>query len=58
MVNQTIERLKNDKLLPKNIAGGLTVSNRKTSKFYISPKIHKLNNPGRPAINSIECHTS
>ena len=23
-----------------------------------SPKIHKTNNPGKPVINSIECHTS
>ena len=26
--------------------------------FYISPEIHKRNNPGRPAINSINCYTS
>ena len=32
--------------------------NVKTPKFYISPKIHKENNPGRPVINSINCHTS
>ena len=58
MVNETIERLKNEKLLPKKTADGLKVSNAKTQKFYISPKIHKPNNPGRPVINSIECRTS
>ena len=26
--------------------------------FYISHKIHKRNNPGRPVINSINCYTS
>ena len=26
--------------------------------FYIAPKIHKRNNPGRPVINSINCYTS
>ena len=57
MVNQTIERFKNEKLLPQNIADGLKITNPKTPKFYISPKIHKPNNPGRPVINSIECHT-
>ena len=58
MVNQTIERFKNEKLLPQKIADGLKITNPKTPKFYISPKIHKPNNPGRPVINSIECHTS
>ena len=57
MVNQTIERFKNEKLLPKKIGDGLKISIPKTPKFYISPKIHKPNNPGRPVINSIECHT-
>ena len=32
--------------------------NVKTPKFYISPKIHKENNPGRPVINSINYYTS
>ena len=45
MVNQTIESFKNEKLLPKKAADGLKASNPKTTKFYISPKIHKLNNP-------------
>ena len=58
MVNQTIERYKNEKLLPKKTSDGLKVNNPKTPKFYISPKIHKPNNPGRPVINSIECHAS
>ena len=58
MVNETIERFKNEKLLPKKTADGLKVSNPKTPKFYISPKIHKPNNPVRPVINSIDCHTS
>ena len=58
MVNETIQRFKNEKLLPQKIADGLKITNPKTPKFYISPKIHKPNNPGRPVINSIECHTS
>ena len=58
MVNQTIERFKNEKLLPQKIADGLKITNPKTPKFYISPKIHKPNNPGRrPVINLIELHT-
>ena len=58
MVSQTIERFKNEKLLPKRTADGVKVSNPKTQKFYISPKNYKPNIPGRPVINSIECHTS
>ena len=58
MVNQTIERFKNEKLLPQKIADGLKITNPKTLKFYISLKTHKPNNPGRPVINSVECHTS
>ena len=57
MVNQTIERFKNEKLLPQKTADGLKVTQRHI-KFYISPKIHKTNNPRRPVINSIECHIS
>ena len=58
MVSQTIEMFKNEKLLPLKTADGLKVSNPKTPKFYISPKTHKPNNPGRLVINSIVCHTS
>ena len=40
------------------VADGLITSKPQTPKFYISPKIHKENNPGRPIINSINCHMS
>ena len=56
MINQTIERFKNEKLLPKETVDCLKISNPKTPKFYISTKIHKPSNPGRPVVNSIECH--
>ena len=58
MVNQTTQSFKNEKLLPQKTTDALKVSNPKTPKFYISPKSHKPNNPGRPKIISIECHTS
>ena len=35
---------------------GLKIFSLKTPKFYITPKIHKENNPERPVINSINCH--
>ena len=37
---------------------GLKSVNPKTPKFYISPKIHKENSPGRPVTNTINSHTS
>ena len=58
LVNDTIDRFKKENLLSKKLADGLKSVNPKTPKFYISPKIHKENNPGRPVINSINCHTS
>ena len=54
----TVERFEKDKSIPTKIADGLITSNQRSSKFYISPKIHKENNPGRPVIRSINCHTS
>ena len=27
-------------------------------EFHLLPKIHKANNPGRPVISSVNCHTS
>ena len=57
MVNDTLDRFKNENLLSKKTAEGLKIIKPKTLKFYIGPKIHKENNPGRPVINSINCHT-
>ena len=58
MVNDTFDRFKNENLLSKKTAKGLNVINPKTPKVYITPKIHKENHSRRPAINSINCHTS
>ena len=58
MVNVTLHRFKNENLLSKKTAGGLKIINAKTPKFYITPKKQKEINPGRPAINSINCRTS
>ena len=55
MVNQTIERFKNEKLLPRKITDGLKVTTPKTPRLYISSKIGKPNNPGRLVINLNEC---
>ena len=57
MVNDTLDRFKNENLLSKTTAG-LAIINRKTPKFYYTPKIHKESNPGRPIINSTTYHSS
>ena len=58
MLKDTLERLKNENLLSRITGEGLEVINPKTPNFYSTPKIHKENNPGRPVINLINCHTS
>ena len=58
MMNDTLDRFKNENLLSKKTAEGLKLINPKTEKCYITPKIQKENNPGKPVINSINCHTS
>ena len=58
LVNDIIDRFKKENVLFKKLADGLKSVIPKIPKFYISPKIHKENNPGRPVINSINCHTS
>ena len=56
LVKDTIDRFKKENLLSKKLAAGLKSVKPKTPKFYISSKIHRENNPGRPVINSINCH--
>ena len=58
MMSDTLDQFKNENLLSKKTAEGLKVINPNTLKFYITPKIHKENNPGKPVINLINCHTS
>ena len=53
MVNDALDRFKNENLHSKKTAEGLKVINPKTPKFYTAPKIHKENNPGRHDTNSI-----
>ena len=54
LVNDTITRFKNDKLITEIIAKGLQPG---TPKFYTRPKIHKTGKPGRPVVSSVNCHT-
>ena len=54
LVNDTITRFKNDKLITEIIAKGLQPE---TPKFYTRPRIHKTGKPGRPVVSSVNCHT-
>ena len=56
MMSDTPDRFKNEILFSKKLSEGLKVINLKSPKFYI--KMHQENNPGRLAINSLNCHTS
>ena len=47
-----------DKLLPQHIAKSLAIDNPKTARFYLLPKVHKINNPGRPITNATNSPTS
>ena len=58
LVNQTIDRFIKEQLTNENTANGLKNPSPRTPQFYISPKIHKEGNPGRPVISSINCHTA
>ena len=45
-------------MINENIANGLKNPSHRTPQFYISPKIHKEGNPGRPVVSSTNCHTA
>ena len=57
LVNNAIEHLKNRNLISEKLANGLKLSDPRTPLFYLLPTIHKINNPGRPGVSSISCHT-
>ena len=54
----TIQNFKKEKLLKEKIADGSKLSNPKTPKFYMQPKVHKNDNLARQVVSSVSCHTS
>ena len=56
-MNQAIDYFKGEKLITNKIADGLKTSNPRTPRFYIFPKIHKSENPGRSVVTSANFHT-
>ena len=58
IVNSVIESFRKQELLSNSTASKLIVDEVRTPQFHIFPKVHKTNIPGRPAVSSVECHTS
>ena len=58
IVNSAIESFRKQELLSNSTVSKLTVDEVRTPQFYIFPKFHKANIPGRPAVSSVDCHTS
>ena len=57
-IHKVISRFQKENLPSKNIFEGLRTENPKAPYFYLKPNINKEDNPGRPAISSINCHTT
>ena len=55
---QAIDRFKKEKLITEKIADGLKTLDPRTPRLYITPKIHKPGNPGRPVVSSVKCHAA
>ena len=50
--------LDSDLALYLESAETLKINDPKATKFHMLPKIHKINNPGRPVVSSIGCHNT
>ena len=57
IINRAIDRFKDENLLSVKLADLLKMQNPRTSRLYLLPKIHKIENLGRPIISSVECHS-
>lgn len=56
-IANTLKQFSEDKSIDTKLANQLTPVDSRTPEFYMFPKIHKVNNPGRPVISSPGCHT-
>ena len=57
-VNSINDSLHKSNLLNEKTTNMLKTNDPKTPIFFTLPKIHKENNPGRPVISSLNCHTA
>ena len=58
LVNQAIDRCKKEKLITHKIVDRLKTSDPRTLRFHITPKIHRPENPSRPIVNLVNCHST
>lgn len=56
-IHKFLNFLKERKLLPAEHITFLTPQNSRTPIFYLLPKIHKPNNPGRPIVSACDSPT-
>ena len=56
-INSFLNFIKERKLLTATHLQFLTVKNPRTPIFYMLPKIHKINNPGRPIVSACDSPT-
>ncbi len=56
-LNSQLTNWKDEPNIDNNVLTHLRSTNPKTANFYMLPKIHKTNNPGRPIISANECPT-
>ena len=52
-----IDQFKNEGIIAEKVAKGLKVDNPKTPKMSTLPKLHNEGIPGRPVIDSMNCHS-
>ena len=57
IIKDKLKELKEAKLLTNKLHKQLEPIDSRTPEFYLFPKIHKKNIPGRPVISSSGCHT-
>ena len=55
---QATDRFKKETLITEKIADVLKTLDPRTPRLYITPKIHKPGNPGRPVVSSVKCHAA
>ena len=58
LINETIDRFKQEQLIPKETAETLKIKDQEAPKFHMLPKIYKSHNPGKPVLSYIGCHST
>ena len=57
LIDQCVDTLMDAGELEKKVAELLRPAQSRTPIFYMLPKIHKVNNPSRPVVSSVNSHT-